>query len=484
MYRTLGQLIVRYRRWILPVVLMLAGFCALFVPNLEFNFTPQQFFKTDSNLGEYREEFADTFGREDNLLVVSISGGDLFDGEALGLLRNATLSIRQLEPVKRAESIATFGIPRSGDSAGSMTVDPLLDQEIRQDEEGAPMRVDDAQAERLRRLAMDEPLVRGRLISDSGEAAVILAWLDDDIQEVSKLRAANQQIEQLLAGYQLPDSLRIRTGGVPALRSEIIESLRSEQLFFLPMTGMIYLIVLVLLFRRPSGVLLPMGVVLMAVGATVALMVWTGSSINIVNNVLPTVIFIIGIADSIHLLTRQAEEAEGAAPDPEATRTMVETTGFACLMTSTTTAIGFISLLYADTTILKNFGWQAASGVMLAYFFTLFFLPPALSYLRPVRRPSEGGGGSEVFPALEDVLMDLADTILDHPWRVIAIGLSVCGLFGWFASWVVIDTTLLEVFQEDHPSYETTEYIEQNFGGFLPVEGSLTAESDGRFKDP
>jgi len=483
MYGWLGRHIVRHRTWLLPLVLAIAAGCAWVVPQLKFNFSPQQFFNTDSDLGETRDEFAETFTREDNLVVIGVSGDDVFGPEVLGTVRNATLEIREIEGVERAESIATFGIPRPGDAAGSIDVDPLLRQEIRRSDDGEAIPIDTSRAQRLRELAMDEPLVRGRLVSDEADTAAIFAWLDEEVQQVSRLEELTGAIQEQLARNPLPDGYEYRSGGVPVLRGEIVDALQGEQLFFLPITGLVYLLVLGFLFRRPSGVLLPIGVVLMAVAATIALMVGTGSAINVVNNVVPSVIFIIGIADSIHLLTRQAEEVEAGHDRTYATSRMVATTGFACLMTSTTTAIGFLSLLYADTAILQNFGWQAAAGVMLAYFFSLFFLPSALSYMRPVRREGSPENPDAQSP-VERGLLAAAGGVLDHPWKAVAGSLAICALFGWFATSVEINTKLLEVFHRDHPTYETTQFMEEKFGGFLPIEVSLESDRKGRFKDP
>jgi hydrophobe/amphiphile efflux-3 (HAE3) family protein len=313
----------------------------------------------------------------------------------------------------------------------------------------------------------------------------MLTWLDDDIQRVADLKAALSSIRGRVDAHPLPDDYAYGYGGVPELRVEIIESLRSDQYLFIPLTGLIFLIVLAYLFRRPSGMVLPLAIVFMAVVSTVAVMVWTGSAINIVNNVLPLLIFIIGIADSVHLLTRQAEEIQAGATPIEAIKAMIEHTGFACLMTSTTTAVGFVSLFTANTRILQNFAWQAAVGVMFAYMFTLFLLPAALSYMRPVeRRADRQTDDPEEAPLLERWILEAAEWILDRPVPVIVAGLIFCGGAGYLASKVEVNTTLLEVFHRDHPSYESTKMIEEKFGGFLPMEVSLESSTSGRFKDP
>lgn len=480
MYAWLADRIIEYRRWILVVVAALAVVFAIKVPDLGFDFTPQQMFQSTSSANEYREQFAERFGREDNLVTIAVNGGDVFRPDVLETMRDLTVDLRRADSIKNAESIATFEIPRAGESPGTMTIEPILPQATGQDGEIRP-----EAAKQLQDLARSEPLVRGRLVSEGGNMALVVAWIRDDLQDAEELAAAVDEIEASLESHKLPDGYEYLTSGVPTLRAEIVDELRTEQLTFLPLTGVIYFFILIWLFRRVSGVALPLLTVLFAVLATVALMVWTGSPINIVNNVLPSLIFVIGISDSIHMLTRDAEEIEAGKGRIAAVKATIRHTGLACLLTSCTTSVGFVSLLAADTDILQNFGWQAAAGVMFAYAATLLFLPAALSYMKPVKRKNvdesdklHGG------PLLERFLVSSGEHLLRHAKSVVVLGLLVTAGFAALAYKVEIDTTLLEVFHEEHPSYRTSALIEENLGGYLPVEVSLESQTKDRFKDP
>jgi hydrophobe/amphiphile efflux-3 (HAE3) family protein len=488
MFRRLADFTLKFRQWLLPVMITGGLLCGLALFYLDFDFSPKQFFGTRPELAEFREEFSEVFGREDNLTVVSISGDDIFDPAVLSTIRNVTLEARQLDSVVRAESIATFQIPRSG-GPGTLATDPILDQTLKQQSDGTATPVDPSQADELKDVAMQEPLVKNRLIDAQGDAAAILVWLDRDLHQVSKMKPVVQSISDMLDAHPLPDGYDYRVGGIPSLRVDIVDGLRNEQITFLPLTGVVFLILLFYLFRRPAGVIVPVAVVVMAVFVTIALMVFTGYSMNVVNNVLPIVIFVIGIADSIHMVTRHAEEVQQGASHREAIRRMVEETGFACLMTSTTTAVGFISLLAASTDMLRNFGWQAAMGVMVAYLFTILFLPAAISYLKPVDRvptsPERNDNSDDSGSGyLESWLMTLADRLLDRPVTVVACSLAIGAGFAYAASFVVIDTKLLTIYEKGHPTYETTKSLEQKFGGFLPLEISLKSTEKDRFKDP
>jgi uncharacterized protein len=491
MYHLLAQFILRMRLPILGVIALVSLVSLGLVPRLGFNFTPQQLFRSADNSHEYREVFAERFGREDNLVVVLVEGPDVFSSEVMTTLRDMTYELRLVEGVKDAQSIATIAVPRPGEFPGSMSTEPLLgDLEASAGAEGLsrPVRgppIDSESLTALAELARSEPLIASRLVSDDGTLAPILVWIDESIQDITDISVVVRALQKTFDDYPLPPDYAYATGGVPSLRVEIVDSLRREQLTFVPFTGLIYFLVLLLLFRRPAGYLLPLGTVAIALVTTVAVMVLTDYPINIINNVLPMLVFVIGISDSIHMLTRQAEEIEGGRSHGEAIIAMVRHTGVACLLTTGTTAVGFLSLTTARTEILQNFGWQAAMGVMFAYLATLFFLPAALTFLQPARRIlTDEEGRRKRIPLLELGLMRMGRIVLKHPWTVVTLSLVLTGLAAYSGSKVPVDTTLLEVFTEKHPNYISTKTIEAKLGGFLPVEVSLEADEFDRFKDP
>ncbi len=473
MYLRLAELILRYRGAILVGFAVVAAVCFSRLPQLGFDFTPQQLFKSRSGLLDERERFAEVFGREDNLIFVVLKTKDAFQPEVIQYARDITVEARKFEFLKAADSLATMELPRPGDQPGVLSTESVIPKE------GAVSAED---AQKLRSVAEKEPIVRGQVVSEDGTTTVVLMWLNDDIQDVTVIRDAVEQINALLAARPPPNGTTTVVAGIPHLRQEIVESLKYQQMTFVPATGLAYLLILLVLFRRFSGVLLPLGVVAITCSLVVALMVLTGSSINIINNILPSLIFIIGVSDSIHMLVRDAEEIEDGADRMDAIRQMVSHTGVACLLTSTTTAVGFLSLLAAETDILKNFGWQAGTAVLAAYAVTLFFLPAALSFMRPVKRKSPEPDAPE--PFLERTLLRFGEHVLDHAKAYVLVCFMVASAAAWAGSSVVIDTILLEVYEPGHPTYENIVLLEEKLGGVLPVEISLRSEERDAFKDP
>lgn len=516
MYKVLSTFILEYRKAILIVTLVLGLMCTASVPFLEFNFTPQQLFESSSTREEDREEVARDFGREDNLLTLIIQGPDIYAPEALTYVHQLSLSLKELnieldkvnedgtkgkrtlQVIKRAESLTTLELPRATQDNALTTVPlakVLLEAEGKSFED--PKVIIDAKiAASLKAMAAQEPLLMDRVVDKQGQLTTVLLWIQDEVQNASDLEVVDEAIQAHLERLPPPTGFKVKIGGIPKVRVDVVRDLRREQLTFVPLTGLVYLIVLLLLFRAAAGALLPLGTVVLAVLATVALMVVTGYPLNIINNILPPMIFIIGISDSIHMLTRQAEERELGLSHMAATKAMIRNTGAACLLTSTTTAVGFFSLFAADTNILKAFGWQAGFGVMFAYAATLFFLPAALVYFKPIERIKAKQGeaqkqldpldptGLDHAPVLERGIVGLGRKVLAHPYISIIGGLAITGVFVFYGLKVEIDTTLLEIYHEDHPTYQTTLLLEQKLGGILPVEIIVKHPDRDHFKEP
>ncbi len=476
MYSKLAELIVDYRKLVLVISAGVALFCATQLPKLGFDFTPQQLFRSTTDAADYRETFAERFGREDNLVFLVVEADDVFRPDVLEFARDLTARLRDQGIVDAADSLATMELPRPGDSPGVLATESLIPRH-------GP--VSSADAERLRTLARQEPLVRGQLVSESEKLTAVLIWIDDGVQDITMLDDAIAAFEREKDAVGVPEGVQTSLGGVPFLRVQIVEELKQQQLTFVPGTALAYFLILLFLFWRPLGVLGPLGVVGIAVLLVVALMVATGSSINIINNILPTLIFIICVSDSIHMLVRDAEETEAGLGRADSVKAMIRSTGAACLLTSTTTAVGFFSLGAADTEILQQFGWQAGCGVMFGYVVTIFFLPALAAHMRPVQRRGVGGSAADARPpVLERWLDRVGNLVLDWPKSFIVGGLTIACIAGYFGERVVIDTVLLEVYEEGHPAYDSTMRLEAELSGILPVEISLEANDVDAFKDP
>ena len=465
MFDSIARQLLQFRAALLVLLGVMAVAALSQLPKLELDFTPQQLFESVSGDYDYREEFAARYGREDNIVFVRVAAEDIYDPAVLQKIGDATRALDALPEVELAESIVTMPIARS--DGGSLNLGP-----IPPDDEPITAAV----AAELREALSNEPLAVGRLVNEGGTKTLLVARLDADLQSIEELRNAQRTVEAAATDHL--EGLDWKLRGLPVMRTRVVDALFSDQLLFVPLIGLIYALVLAFLFRRFSGIVLPLAVVGFSVLCLLGVMAALGASINIINNVLPALVFVIAASDSIHMLQRDAEENERAGSRLASVHATLRHTGLACLLTTVTTAVGFYSLGAADSRLLREFSWEAGTGVLFAFLATICIFAVLAPMLPPVKRQwKDEESSSELFETL-------GRAVLAAPKRVLLVAAVPTIIASVLATTVRVDALLLDIFGDDAEAYAITHEVESEFGGVLPIEVSLEGRDRHTFSDP
>ena len=98
--------------------------------------------------------------------------------------------------------------------------------------------------------------------------------------------------------------------------------------------------------------------------------VWLAES----NQPTPVLVSMIALTDGVHLLVNIRERRAAGDSRREASRWAIEHVGVACFLTSLTTAIGFGSLMLAQSRFVREFGEVCMYGVVIAFTAVITFL--------------------------------------------------------------------------------------------------------------
>ncbi len=458
--------LLRYRIPLLLVLLGTSGFFSYQSQFLGFDFSPQQLFETvdEDPAWTLWQETIETFGRDDLTLfvVLDIRAGDdapsVLSDEMrawMGALADAMAENPDVEEITSVAKMVTI----RGDG---VSIEVLDARELSREE-----------------LAAD-PMLRGTLFSEDQTLAVTLLKLNREKRKVDLLRPMLEVVKTWLAENPPPKPARAHLAGIPHIRVDVADSLRADQMKFMPITLAVLLGLLGFVFRSFTRMLLPLATVGMAVVWTTGLMALTGTPIDIINNVVPSLLLVIGLSDGLHLMARaHAESREGVEPMVGLDRA-VRKIASACFLTSLTSAVGFASLLASTTNILRVFGALAAFGIIVAYIVTLGVLPQTLSFTRQMM-----GGKPPRVVFLTRIATGLSGFCIKHPWStlvvigVLTLGAATVGLLR-----VHPNVYLTEVYGPGHPIRVLQETMDQKLGGVLPMDLLVRFPKGEAHKDP
>lgn len=247
------------------------------------------------------------------------------------------------------------------------------------------------------------------------------------------------------------------------VKDTYLEELQSEMYLLSGLSLALIIGILFLTFRSVWGVVLPMIIVILSVVWTLGTMRLSGVSINLMTVLIPTLVAIISLSDVIHVMTRFREQREEHDSRRSVIAAAVRDIRLALLLTSATTALGFLTLTYSSVQPFVEFGLFTAVGVVYAFLLAIFLLPTLLDWF-PVR-------ATGVRTSRFSVLLQGAYRLIQRQRGAILVAAAIIlalSLAG--SSRARIDAYLYEELSASDDFSQTLRFFEEHFTGIRNFE--------------
>ncbi len=417
-----------------------------------------------SELDVFRQT-RDRFGGDDVLLVAWLAD-EIFTHDRLSALKRVTNSLQNLPGVVRVDSLAsTSRIQVKNEFTDVDAFLRTVPQEL------------DALAD-LRAAALSNQLFLGHLVSADGRgvllgihfdpelSAATLAGLVDEIAFLSATEAAAAgEVRQFISG---PIYGRL------SLSRALFRDLQQV----LPFAVFGSLLVAAIAFRSVRGVILPLASTTIALVCSLALFTLGGHALNLVTVIIPPVIFHVGFAYTVHLVSNFDRELKLGLDRHAAITNSLREVILPLGLTALTTSIGFFSLAMSRIEAIRVFGVFAAIGTLMAYLCALVVVPAGLRLIPLGRPPRQERSWVDSFAE------QLARFDLKHRRAILFSGAALALLSGLSATQLQISTDYLQNFPADNPVRSDFNHLNTTFGGLVPLQIVIESDITEAFKDP
>ncbi len=170
--------------------------------------------------------------------------------------------------------------------------------------------------------------------------------------------------------------------GNPPMMEFMMDTLTEMQVLGLLMV-LIFTLLLWILFRSFSAVLWPMLTIAASMAWTWGITVWLGVTISQMISLTVLLVFAVGIADCVHVMSAYFSFRRDGEEHHKALELSYGKTGLAIMITTVTTMAGVLALTASELVPIKVFGFMSAAGVLMAFFFTVILLPILLDLWHP-----------------------------------------------------------------------------------------------------
>ncbi len=470
-----------YRHRIKTIMLMGLLIAALLsqLPNLTMNMATEGFLHENDPALQAYDNFREQFGR-DEMIVIAIQPPEIFDPGFLSTLQ--ALHEELEEQVPYLDEMTSLVNARNTRGEGDeLLVEDLLEH----------WPETEAELTALKERVMSNHLYRNLLISEDGTFTTMTiqtlyyspAAEEKGIQE-SLNDTENSEVvlavQEILKKYEAED-FHISVAGSPVVIHFLARAMVGDMQQFMQLALLTVVVVLFLMFRRISGVLLPLIIVILSLLSTLGLMAAFGAAIKAPTQILPSFLLAVGVGTSVHILALFFHRLDQSGDKEEAIVYALGHSGLAVVMTNVTTASGLFSFASADVAPIADLGMFAAIGVLLAFLYTLVLLPALLS-LFPIT--VKAVNTQKQHTVMDRLLTGIGNLATGHPYIVLAIAaimtiLSIVSIFS-----LRFSHHTLEWFPEENSIRTATESIDELMRGTLTLEVVIDTGEENGLYDP
>ena len=325
------------------------------------------------------------------------------------------------------------------------------------------------------RILKDERLL-GRYISEDATVFSIGIVHKERVNS-EELEEISEATNQIIAAHENTfDDIKV-TGKAVSM-SAIVDKIGQEFIFYAIIATLLALTVMWFLLRRFWGVVISCASVVLGLVWFMGFLGGTGKNLDVMSTLFPTLAVMVGLSDVIHILTKYIEEIRQGKQRLEALKIAVREIGWATLLTSMTTAVGFLSLYTANISSLKIFGLYAAAGVLLTYLAVLGLMVLLLPLVPADKlvHSQTGDFWERKMGRLFEVVKNRKGTIV-----VVSVVVFVVSLVG--ISKMSTNAFLLDDLPRSHEIRKDFLFFEEKLSGARPFEMAILPQGDYKVND-
>ncbi|EMP4396921.1 MMPL family transporter [Vibrio parahaemolyticus] len=461
----LGKIPTKYSLLVLLATIFLIIVATIGGKNLYFRGDYDIFFDgTNKQLLAF-DEIQTTFAKTDNLaIVIAPEDGDIFTPQTLSLIQKITVDAWQVPYSSRVDSIANYQHTEAFDD--ELLVEDLLYSEY----ELTPERIS-----KVKSIALSEPVLKSALVSEKGDVTVVnitvqLPEMDKTAEVEEVVSSINAMIDRYQRAY--PD-VTFHKAGIIAMNHAFMTAAQDDSSTLVPTMLVVILVFLTIMLRSILSVIATLIVIIGSVMATMGISGWAGMFLSTATVNVPTLIMTLAVADCVHVIATMRQSMKNGFTKVQSIERSIALNFVPILITSVTTAIGFLMMNMSDSPVLRDFGNLSALGVMVACFLSVTLLP-ALLKLLPIHVKMETSQDQK------HVMDHLGDFVVSQRRALLPLSVAVIVVCASLIPLNKVNDESVEYFGQRNEFRQAADFMEERISGMTNISIAIkTNESQG-----
>ncbi len=404
------------------------------------------------------ENFRGLFGEDGNLVALGLLDSSIYEYQNFQKLYTLSKELDTLPGVNSVLSLPLIQRLEKDTINKKFTIKPIFAK-------GIPDNQKDFDS--LLNLAFEQKFYSGQLVNETNGATLILISISGEVLNSPKRIALTQKIVDYGSTFEKQTGIKLRYAGLPFVRSVVASSVKNEMQLFLWLSVAVTALILFFFFRTWDAVVFPMVIIAIVVVWVMGSLVLFGYKITILTGLIPPVIVVIGIPNSVYLLNKYHQEFEKHGNKIMAISRVIRKIGLVTLITNFTTAVGFLVLASTDITILREFGIVAGINIMATFVVSIILIPAVFSWLPPP-------GGKQLkhlqFKGVDFILNQMDILIHRHRTIIYTVTIALIAISVYGMSKIKTVSYMVDDLPAKSEIKQDLLFFEKHFSGIMPLE--------------
>ena len=417
----------------------------------------------------YSDQAEGWFDIKDGIIIAIENPEGIYNPGTLEKIKQLTKDLQKMDEIEKADVTSLY------------TADNILGTDDGMDVKSFYRRVPTTteKLNELQQAVKSNDMVYGRLVSENEKVSVLIARINDDVFT----QDFYQRILELGQKYEGPEIIHV--AGSPIIEGTMALLGPADMKRMVPIVIAVIFLLLLLVLKSVKNTIFTFLVVAVSSIWTFGLMAAVGIPVYAVSTMIPVMLIAIGVADGIHLFSHLDLYLlkHPNATRAEASYNMLKEMWIPVVMTSVTTAIGFVSLLTSEVYPIKYFGLFTAFGVLAAMVLSLTLIPAGVMAFGFKKRKSSELNG-EVSHNSNQISQSFTTFLFKYKLFIVAttVAIMIISIVGTTKEW--INSSFLDKFEPDSEIVLTDKFINENFGGTSTLNLILESNDKNAFKNP
>ncbi len=456
MWKELSHFILRFRLILILVLAGITAFMGYHARNLEMTYDFSQVVPDDDPEMIYFNEFKQTFGEDGNVVAIGFEDDKIHELQTFQRFQYYNAELKKIHGVEGLISAAN--VERFEKNTGEKKFEriKLFPDDIESQE----------QLDSLFKVLESLEMYKGQLFNDEG-AFLLIMTLNNEIIHTSDRDRLIHDITDISELFAEHTGIKLHYAGIPYVRSEVSNRVKEEFVLFLQISLLVCALILWLFFRSLTAVAVPLVIIGVVVVWTMGTIVLLGYKMTLLTALLPPIIVVIGIPNSIYLINKFHQEFSRHGQKFLALERIIRKIGIVTLITNFTTAIGFVVLAFTNIRILQEFGLVAGINILATFVVSIILIPGIFSLLP---KPKQRHLKHLEFKFIQGFL-EICD-ILVHKFRksvyIVTLLVVLFSIYGM--SKIQANSFMVDDLPNNSSIIQDLEFFESRFSGVMPLE--------------